>query len=120
MDFKALVDFNKYTLALAAGGFVYALEKFVPMETPGGRYLLLGLLSILLLSVLLGVAIFAAATAALHADDIRKQRIEAYIRWFGVTHSILLCVGMLVLGGMLYDRVMSLPKQQTQQTCCCP
>ena len=73
MDFKALIDFNKYTLALAAGGFVYALEKFVPMESWGGRYLLLGLLVTFLCSALLGVAIFAGATAALHADPVKQN-----------------------------------------------
>lgn len=117
MDYKGLIDFNKYTLALAAAGFVYALEKFVPMETQAGRYLLLGLLAVLFISILSGVALFAAATAALHADSGRRQRIRNSIPWFGVAHTILLCIGMILLGIMLHNKVMSVPQAETPVAC---
>lgn len=120
MNFEGLIDFNKYTLAVAAGSFVYVLEKFVPMQSLAGRMFVLVLLCIFLFSALLGVAVFAAATAALHADAARKQRIEARINQMGVAHAALLFVGLLGLAPILFDRVMSPPKQQGQEACCCP
>jgi hypothetical protein len=120
MNFEGLIDFNKYTLAVAAGSFVYVLEKFVPMQTLPGRLFVLILLCVFLFSALLGVAVFAAATAALHADAARKQRIEAQINRMGIAHAALLCVGLLGLTPILYDRVMSPPKEQRQEACCCP
>lgn len=119
MDFKSLIDFVKYTLALAAGGFVYALEKFVPAETLQGRILLLVLLAVLLFSAILGIAVFAAATRALHAGDDSTATYEDHIRKFGTWHSILLVAGMLGLGGMLIERVLSPPEAAVDGICCC-
>lgn len=111
MDFKALIDFNKYTLALAAAGFVYALEKLAPMPTLQGRYLLFGLLLIFLLSCLFGVGVFAAATRALHSDGAEKENLERIIQKLGTTHAVLLAVGMLVLGAMIVPRIFAPPTQ---------
>lgn len=117
-DFEALIDFNKYTLALAAAGFVYALEKLVPVETEAERWALLGLLAVLLLSVVLGIVLFAAATAGRHGSDDRKRQIANYIPCLGVIHSILLVVGMVWLGLMLYDQVLAMPIAQAPIACC--
>lgn len=121
MDFKGLIDFNKYTLAVAAAGFVYALEKFVPMPTLAGRWLLLALLGVFLLSAVSGVLVFAVATKALHAGDSNRQRkIEDLIARLGATHAVLLLIGLLGLGAMLVDRIMSEPPSIQEQSCCCP
>jgi hypothetical protein len=117
MDFKALIDFNKFTLALAAACFAYSLEKLVPMPTQTGRYLVLGLLAIFMLSTLCAVVLFAVATAALHRDDAQAEKLKPLISRLGVAHAGLLCIGLLVLGGMLVDRVLTEPPK-TKPVCC--
>jgi hypothetical protein len=57
VDFKALIEFNKYTLALSAASFAYALDKFTPPTTSGGRLLLLLVLATFFLCTVLGVII---------------------------------------------------------------
>jgi hypothetical protein len=109
MDFKGLIEFNKYTVAIAAGCFIYTLEKFVPTPTEVGRIFVLILLLIFLASAILGVAIFAASTGALHGTPARREQVEKLIPPLGIGHAVLLCVGMVLLGGMLYSRVMAAP-----------
>jgi hypothetical protein len=117
MDFKGLIEFNKATLALAAACFAYALEKFVPMPTTGGRYLVLALLAVFMLSLLCALALFAVATAALHREAGTTEDLETLIRNFGVAHMGLLFIGVLMLGGMLVDRVLAEPPK-TPAGCC--
>lgn len=119
MDFKALIDFNKYTSALAAASFVYTLEKFVPTPTMVGRLLVLGLLVTFLLSAILGVLIFAASTAALSQEAASRRRVERLIAPLGITHASLLRIGMVALGFMLYPRVMADPQPIAPPQCCC-
>ena len=120
MDFKALIDFNKYTSALAAASFVYTLEKFVPTPTMIGRLLVLGLLVTFLLSAILGVLIFAASTAALSQGATAPRRqVERLIAPLGIAHASLLCIGMVALGFMLYPRVMADPQPIAPPQCCC-
>jgi len=118
MNFEGLIDFNKYTLALAAGGFVYGLEKLSPMPTEAGRILLLAVLVLFLISAILGLLVFAAATAGLHAKGSPNPKLEKKIQWFGVSHAITLCIAMVFLGGMLYDRVMH-PHEGSVPICRC-
>ncbi len=119
MDYKALVDFNKYTLALAAAGFVYALEKLAPMESAAGRYLLLAVLGIFFLSIAFGVLVFAVATRAQHDTQNVSDRAKSLIRFFGLWHAILFGVGISVVAVILADRVLSPPAPDTQVVCCC-
>lgn len=119
MDFQGLIEFNKYTIALAAAGFAYTLEKFSPMPTAGGRWLLLGVLGLFLVSAIFGVVVFAGATAALGNDEKRKRDIRKYLPWLGTTHAILLCVALLVVGGMLVNRVLTEPLRSVAPNCCC-
>lgn len=109
MNFEALIEFNKYTLALAAGGFVYALEKLGPMATLEGRIFLLAVLVLFLISAMLGLLVFAAATSGLHSESGPSEGLTRKIRTFGVAHAVTLCLAMLLLGGMLYDSVMHPP-----------
>jgi peptidoglycan/LPS O-acetylase OafA/YrhL len=120
VNFQGLIDFNKYTLALAAASFVYTLEKFVPMSTASARYLVLGVLIMFLASALLGILVFAASTRAMHGDKAEQKGLATWIRRFGTAHAVSLCIGLLVLGAMLYSRVIEPPAPVANRPCCCP
>ncbi len=119
MNFEGLIEFNKYTLALAAGAFLYTLEKFVPSGSILGRYLVFGVLIIFLASTIVGIAIFAVSTAALHRDALAQAQLQKWIQPLGITHACLLCLGLVVLGGMTYSRVMSEPAPPAAFKCPC-
>jgi hypothetical protein len=119
VDFKGIIDFNKYTVAVAAASFVYALEKFVPMPTSAGRWFIVAVLLTFLASAILGVTIFAASTAAQHATQERKERLQKAVPRLGSAHAVLLCVGLLALGGMILERAMTAPGLVAAPQCCC-
>lgn len=109
MNFEAIIDLVKYTLAICAAGFVYALEKLTPAETETGRWFVLALLAIFTASSLCGIFIFSSATAALHGDRNRKERQKKLIEPAAYLHIGLLCLGVLLLGGRLADKVLTEP-----------
>ena len=119
MDFKAVIDLAKYTLALTAACFVYSLEKLVPAPTELARWLVLALLAVFTVSALAGIFILSAATAALHGDSEKAKRQEPRIHTAGYFHIGLLCLGVLLLGAKLVDRVLNeIPR--VQPICCVP
>jgi hypothetical protein len=79
MDFKAVIDLVKYTLTLGAACFAYTLEKLVPAPSDGAKWFVLVLLSLFVFSVLGGIFIFSAATAALH-DEERAEGQQPLIK----------------------------------------
>ena len=107
MDFKAIIDLVKYTLALTAACFVYALEKLVPVPTELGRWLVLALLTLFVISALAGIFIFSSATAALHGDKDKAARQQRRIERAAYIHIGLLGLGVLLLGGKLVERVLT-------------
>jgi hypothetical protein len=109
MNFTGVIEFTKYTLALAAACFVYTLETFVPAEYLLQRWLILALLAVFFVSSLAGTLVMAVSTKALHGAAGPKPRAEGYIETFGVAHSALLVVGMLGLAVMLVPRVLREP-----------
>jgi hypothetical protein len=113
MNFQGLIDFNKYTLALAAGGFVFTLEKFVPATGSVARWSVLALLVLFLASTLIGVAIFALCTKALHGDDVTKAAAKKRLPAMGTWHAALLAVSLVGLGVMLVPRVLAAPEPPT-------
>jgi len=120
LDFKALIEFNKYMLALSAACFAYALDKFTPMPTSEGRLLLLVLLVTFFFSIVLGVIIFAAATSAQHPKKAEKKAgLAKAIAPLGIVHTTLLIIGLLVLGWMLIGRVMAAPDATKKGVSCC-
>ena len=119
VDYKGLIDFNKYTMALAAASFLYTLEKFVPMPSALGRYFVLGLLILFLLSTVIGIVIFAASTAALNAGQARQHRLNKLLPMLGVTHAILLCVGLVLLGVMVVRKALTPPSPISDMICRC-
>jgi hypothetical protein len=119
MDFKATIDLVKYTLALTAACFVYALEKLTPAPTAKERWLVLGLLAVFVIAALAGILIFSAATAALHGDAERGRRQQPLIKFAAYVHIGFLGVGVLFLGGKLMNGVLTdLPKPLV--ACCTP
>lgn len=121
MNFNALVEYNKYTLALAAACFAYALEKFVPMPTARERFLVLFTLVMFFVCAVLGVIIFAAATAAQHPKKAGSaDAIARLIGPLGMAHTALLVLGLLGLGYLVYERVMDPPKASKPSECCAP
>lgn len=119
MDFKAVIDLAKYTLTLTAACFVYSLEKLVPAPTELSRWLVLALLAVFTVSALAGIFILSAATAALHGDSDKAKRQEPRIQTAGYFHIGLLCLGVLLLGVKLVDRVLN-ETPRVQPLCCVP
>lgn len=118
MNYEAIVDFNKYTLALAAAGLVYTLEKFVPIKPPVTPILVVFLLALFLLAILLGVGVFATATSSLHGSEEGRTTRDRLISTLGVAHAATLALGTIILGSMLVNHVLT-AKPQTTATCCC-
>jgi len=123
VDFKAAIDFVKYTLALTAACFVYTLERLTPASTAGERWLVVGLLALFVVAALAGIFIFSAATAALNAtlrgDVERATRQQRLIKLAAYVHVGFLGVGVLFLGGKLMNRVLTdVPKPPV--ACCTP
>jgi len=117
MDFRAIIELVKYTLALTAACFVYSLEKLDPHSTPGGRWLVFCLLVALGLSACFGVVIFSASTAGLHGDENRAKRQKPRIEKAAFFHVVLLVSGMIVLSGVLAYRVLYEPPKPLQVCC---
>jgi hypothetical protein len=119
VDFDKLNEFNKYTLAVAAGGFVYTLETFVPNSTFWGRVLVLCVLVAFLVATLAGVVLFAVSTVAGYGDAARRARVAKLVPGLGMAHVGFLCLALLALGGMIYPRVMSEPEPPATHACSC-
>jgi hypothetical protein len=117
VDFNALIEFNKYTLALAAASFVYALEKFVPMPTDWQRFSVMAALLLFFLSTALGVVVFAAATAALGPNEARRGRIQKQLPSLGIAHAVTLILGIILLAIVMVPRVLAAPEPAAK--CCC-
>lgn len=117
MEWKSLTEFNKYTVALAAAGFAYTLEKFVPITTAAGRWCVVLTLCTFFLSLFFGILIFAVATTAQSAGEKMEKLAERTMPWLGIPHVVLLAVAMLAVGGMLLQRVLADPPEP--MACCC-
>lgn len=110
MNFEGLIDFTKYTLALAAASFVYTLETFVPASEPLERYVILAVLGVFLASSVAGMVIFAVCTKALHGKEKDRTRAKELMGTLGTAHAVLLLTGMIGLGLMLVPRVLRAPE----------
>ena len=104
MDYRALIDFNKYTLAIAAGGFVYTLEKFIPSEPGLVFHAVVAMLALFLFSSIAGVVLFSTATKSLHSTG-KQQSQETIIRRSGIAHAGSLIVALLILGFLVFKEV---------------
>ena len=120
MDFRAIVDLVKYTLALSAACFAYTLDKLVPAPSEGERWFVLGILVAFVVSALAGILIFSSATAALNGDDARKERQRKLIEPVAWIHLACLGLGVLLLGGKLVEKVLTEVPAAPCATPCCP
>ena len=68
---------------------------------------------------LCAVALFAIVTAALHRDSAEAEKLKPLIRRFGIAHAGLLCIGLIGLGGMLVEHVLTEPPKSTPICCAC-
>jgi hypothetical protein len=109
MNFEGLIEFNKYTMALAAACFVYTLETFVPAAAESTRWLVLVLLALFLAAAVFGVLIFAACTKALHNDAAARNAAAKRLPLLGTIHAVLLGGGLVLLGVMVVPRVLAAP-----------
>lgn len=107
MDFKAIIELVKYTLAIPAACFVYTLEKLTPAPTEWAKWFALAILVLLFVSTLGGIFIFSSATAALHGDKDRAERQEKWIRRAACIHIGCMVAGVLLLGGRLVEKVLT-------------
>lgn len=110
MNIDGLIDFNKYTLAVAAGCFVYAIEKIPPVGAGMPWLLLASTLCLLAAASVLGVLVFFVATSAAHHQAKHKVIPSAHLDWirrFGISHAVALMAGVLLLVAMLAPKVLS-------------
>jgi len=119
LDYKAVIDFNKYTLALAAAGFVYVLEKFTPLTFGLVFVTVTFTLFLFLVSILAGICLFAIATSGLHTQP-ESETHSRLIKVFGITHASCVALAMLILGILVFSQlVFTDPKPEAAPTCCC-
>jgi uncharacterized BrkB/YihY/UPF0761 family membrane protein len=107
LNLDGVIDFTKYTLAVAAACFVYTLQTLVPQQQPAMRYVVFALLLVLFLASFCGVFVFAVATNAKHGSQ--RGTHARFISSLGIGHLALLFVGMVWLGVMLGIRVLQPP-----------
>jgi hypothetical protein len=119
MEWKSLIEFNKYTVWLAAVGFAYTLEKFVPMPNAEQRGFVVLILCAFLLSLIFGILIFATATTVQSVDEAGKENAEKLMPWIGIPHLVLLGIAMLAVGVLLIQRVLADPPTPAPVACCC-
>lgn len=122
MKFEGLIDFNKYTLALAAAGVIFTLDTFVPAATSAMRWTVLVLLAMFLASATLGVLVFSVCTKALHGDAAAKQAAIDRLPGLGTAHATLLVLPLIGIGVLLVPHVLAPPQPppQTVVTCVPP
>ena len=112
MNIDSLIDFNKYTLALAGACFVYSLEKL--SSGAGSQVATIATLSILAISTLAGILLFSVATSASHYMTPGSSDIPAghriLIGWLGILHSALLAIGVVLLGVLLFKGFFATPE----------
>jgi hypothetical protein len=117
MDFKALIEFNKYTIALSAVCLAYAIDKFTPIQA-GGWFVLL-VLALFFLCTLSGVVVFASATSALHEEKKAKvPALKRLIAPLGTAHVCLLIAGIIALGSLVLARVTMSTEPAKGAVCC--
>ena len=120
MDYKGVIDFNKYTLALAAGGLVYSFERLPDFKSGFPIFVLLLLLFLFAIALVLAVLVFAAATRSLHLPDERKGELDGVIGGLGTSHAIALFVAIVILSvTMLIHSLVQLKNEDVAPLECC-
>ncbi len=118
VDFKAIIDFNKFTLALATGGLIYTFERIPEFKDGFPVFILLFLLALFFFSTVLGIALYAAATKSLHQDGKKKRNLDKAIEHLGSWHSGLLFAAVILLGITMLIHTLSELKADTEKPNC--
>jgi len=85
-----LVDYTKYTLALAVGLLLYIPANFIPADATWKFIVLLVILGLLVISILAGIALYSRATKLLVADKDATTDEKGWTRLWGNIHLWLL------------------------------
>lgn len=115
MNFNGVIEFVKYTLTLTAACFVYSLDKLAP-SVPTEPGLVFSLLGVFVGAGLAGIFIFAASTAALHANKNTKL-LEKNVEFAGYAHVGLLSIGLIFLTITVSYRMVNQPPKPSPVYC---
>ena len=143
MDYKALNDFNKYTLALSGAGAAYVASNYDTASSECEWWFILAAMVAFIVALLSGLVVFGTATSKLHdqaktdkpvdgrpadgqpADGQQpsegKSDVSAeIIMWGGIVHLSGIGVGALLIGFLFFSEfkvVSNQPKPKCE--CCC-
>ncbi|MEQ9375382.1 MAG: hypothetical protein RIG68_09395 [Imperialibacter sp.] len=122
MNYESIIEFNKYTLALSAGGFAYVLDSYKEPATPLLFWLVVVVCVLLAFSTLAGILVYSTATSKTHQGDKESPGHDRFIRLFGTSHALFLAVAMLGLAVIVFSDI-QYPKDNEQPeprvVCCC-
>ena len=90
-----LVDYTKYTLALAVGIFLYIPANFIPNAVPWQFWVIQAVLAALVGSIVAGILLYSRATKLLVGDKDVKEDAKGWIKLWGRLHLGLLLVAFL-------------------------
>lgn len=90
-----LVDYTKYTLALAVGLFLYIPANFIPIDVVWKFWVLMGVLCALVISIAAGLLLYSRATKLLVENPDVKQDARGWIKLWGNLHLWLLLAAFL-------------------------
>jgi len=107
---KHALEFNKFTVGLAAAGLAYVSSLFgaEPLSNPTASFLVrvIGTAGIALfaVSVLYGILIMGRATKLTQSDE--KDRVDdELMKTWGVRHSSTLLVGLFVAALLMLNKI---------------
>ena len=120
MDYRGIIDFHKYTLAVAGGGLFYAFNLVPKLTDYISSLVVFMTLFLFFISALFAVIIFSTATKALHNDKNakRKKIRNKIIRCSATIHYITLFIAVIALGVvMIADAYTQLGKPAEKPEC---
>jgi len=83
---EKLIDYTKYTLALAVGLLLYIPANFIPAPEGHAFKFLAFVLVILVISIVTGIALYTRATTILVKNDAATQDEKGWTRFWGNCH----------------------------------
>lgn len=91
-----LVDYTKYTLALAAGLLLYIPANFIPAHSEWERWPLIATVLMLVVSSVAGILLYTRATKLLLQPN--PPASDGHIAFWGMLHQLLLVIAFVVAG----------------------
>ena len=103
----SILDFAKWTLALAIALIFWLEATFLPAERGPVFWIVLATMAVAAASALVGVGLYERATKVLAQDA--KATFDDDVRRLGVAHSALLLAAMVGAAGLFAHRVLQPP-----------